>query len=169
MTTNCLFTLRMDVKETACLARTEEEEEAWLCHHRMGHLGFTGLKLLSHSKMVDGLPMISPPQKVCEACTKGKQKRQNFEGGKSRRATRQLELVHSDIAGTIETTSVGGSKYYLSWKCWVYFLREKVEALVKFREFKAMAEKESRQSLKVLRTDRGGEYTSRLFDDFCRE
>ncbi|KAK8921048.1 hypothetical protein KSP39_PZI020906 [Platanthera zijinensis] len=32
-----------------------------------------------------------------------------------------------------------------------------------------MAEKESGQPLKVLRTDRGGEYTSRLFDSFCKE
>ncbi|KAK8934098.1 hypothetical protein KSP39_PZI014575 [Platanthera zijinensis] len=141
----------------------------------MGHLGFTGLKLISHSKMVEGLPMISPPQKFCEACTKGKQKRQTFEGGKSRRARRQLELVHSDIAGPFETTLVGGSKYYITFtddfsrKCWVYFLREKAEALDKFKEFKAMAEKESGQPLKVLRIDRGGEYTSRLFDDFCRE
>ncbi|KAK8938725.1 hypothetical protein KSP39_PZI011095 [Platanthera zijinensis] len=119
--------------------------------------------------------MISPPQKVCEACTKGKLKRQTFEGGKSWRARRQLELVHSDIAGPFETTSIGGSKYYITFtddysrKCWVYFLKEKSEALDKFREFKAMAEKESGQPLKVLRTDRGGEYTSRLFDNFCKE
>ncbi|KAK8938543.1 hypothetical protein KSP39_PZI011604 [Platanthera zijinensis] len=162
MTTNRLFTLSMDVKETACLARTEEEEEAWLWHHRMGHLGFTGLKLLSGSKMVEGLPMITPPQRVCEACTKGKQRRETFEGGKSRRATRPLELVHSDIAGPFETTSIGGSRYYITFtddfsrKCWVYFLREKAEALEKFKEFRAMAEKESGQPLKVLRTDRVG-------------
>ncbi|KAK8934097.1 hypothetical protein KSP39_PZI014574 [Platanthera zijinensis] len=175
MTANRLFTLKMDAQETACLVRTKEEEEAWLWHHRMGHLGFTGLKLLSHSRMVADLPMISPPQKVCEACTKGKLKRQTFEGGKSWRARRQLELVHSDIAGPFETTSIGGSKYYITFtddfsrKCWVYFLKEKSEVFDKFREFKAMAEKESGQPLKVLRTDRGGEYTSRLFDSFCKE
>ncbi|KAK8937447.1 hypothetical protein KSP39_PZI012254 [Platanthera zijinensis] len=175
MTTNRLFTLNMDVKETACLARTEEEEGAWLWHHRMGHLGFTGLKLLSGSKMVEGLPMITPPQRVCEACTKGKQRRETFEGGKSRRATRPLELVHSDIAGPFETTSIGGSRYYITFtddfsrKCWVYFLKEKAEALDKFQEFKAMAEKEVGQPLKVLRTDRGGEYTSRLFGEYCRQ
>ncbi|KAK8939155.1 hypothetical protein KSP39_PZI011327 [Platanthera zijinensis] len=91
--------------------------------------------------MVEGLPMITPPQRVCEACTKGKQRRETFEGGKSRRATRQLELVHSDIAGPFETTSIGGSRYYITFtddfsrKCWVYFLREKAEALEKFKEF----------------------------------
>ncbi|KAK8934943.1 hypothetical protein KSP39_PZI014634 [Platanthera zijinensis] len=175
MATNRLFPLSLDAKETTCLAKTGEEEEAWLWHHRMGHLGFTGLKLLSGSKMVEGMPMITPPQRVCEACTKGKQRRDTFEGGKSRRTTRQLELVHSDIAGPFETTSVGGSRYYITFtddfsrKCWVYFLKEKAEALDKFREFKAMAEKEVGQPLKVLRTDRGGEYTSRLFDDYCRE
>ena len=30
-----------------------------------------------------------------------------------------------------------------------------------------LVEKESGYSLKALRTDRGGEFTSKLFDDFC--
>ncbi|XP_039019699.1 uncharacterized protein LOC120151251 [Hibiscus syriacus] len=32
-----------------------------------------------------------------------------------------------------------------------------------------MAEKQSGQYLKILRSDRGGEYTSKLFEEFCKE
>ena len=39
----------------------------------------------------------------------------------------------------------------------------------KFKEFKAMAEKQRGQYIKILRSDRGGEYTAKLFEDFCKE
>lgn len=48
------------------------------------------------------------------------------------------------------------------------YSERKVKALDKFKEFKALAEKQSGQYLKVLRSDRGGEYTSNLFKSFCR-
>lgn len=141
---------------------------------RFGHLGFSGLKLLSKTKMVDGLPEIKEPDNLCEACVKGKQHRQSFPVGKSWRARRPLEIVHTDIAGPFDIPSLGGNRYYLTFiddfsrKSWVYIIKEKAEALDKFKEFKALAEKQSGQYLKVLRSDRGGEYTSNLFKSFCR-
>ena len=39
-----------------------------------------------------------------------------------------------------------------------HFMRHKSEALDKFMEFKAAAEKESGKCIKALRADRGGEY-----------
>ncbi|KAI3788698.1 hypothetical protein L2E82_01471 [Cichorium intybus] len=52
---------------------------------------------------------------------------------------------------------------------WVYFLSNKSEALECFKKFKALTEKQSNEKLKVLRTDRGGEFCSIEFDDFCDE
>ena len=46
-------------------------------------------------------------------------------------------------------------------------MKEKSEAFELFKNFKMLVEKESGYSLKALRTDRGGEFTSKLFDDFC--
>ena len=51
--------------------------------------------------------------------------------------------------------------------CWVYFLRNKSNALVVFKKFKAFVELQTGHKLKKLRSDRGGEYTSREFEDFC--
>jgi hypothetical protein len=39
---------------------------------------------------------------------------------------------------------------------WVAFLKEKVEAFEKFKIFKALTENQTRNSLKVVRLDRGG-------------
>lgn len=47
------------------------------------------------------------------------------------------------------------------------FLAEKSEAFAVFKSFKIHVEKATNKSLKGLRTDRGGEFTSREFNEFC--
>ncbi|KAL8087732.1 hypothetical protein AgCh_037766 [Apium graveolens] len=173
MSKNRLFTLDMQTNVQKCL-KSVIKNDSWLWHLRYGHLGFSGLKLLSKTKMVDGLPEINEPENLCEACVKGKQHRQSFPVGISWRARRPLEIVHTDIAGPFDIPSLGGNRYYLTFvddfsrKSWVYIIKEKSEALDKFKEFKALAEKQSGYYLKTLRSDRGGEYTSNLFKSFCR-
>ncbi|XP_016649728.1 PREDICTED: uncharacterized protein LOC107881140 [Prunus mume] len=44
---------------------------------------------------------------------------------------------------------------------------EKSEALNAFKHFKAAAENEIEKTIKVIRTDRGGEYNSKAFENFC--
>ena len=46
---------------------------------------------------------------------------------------------------------------------------EKSEAFHIFKEFKAFVEKQSGSFIKCLRTDRGGEYNSTEFKEFCKE
>ena len=54
-----------------------------------------------------------------------------------------------------------------SRKTWVYFLKQKSEAFIAFKNFKALVEKESGYEIKSLRFDRGGKFTSKEFNDFC--
>jgi transposase InsO family protein len=39
----------------------------------------------------------------------------------------------------------------------------------KFKEFKALIENLSEKKIKILRTDNGGEYTSKEFVNFCKD
>lgn len=48
-------------------------------------------------------------------------------------------------------------------------MKEKSEALNFFKCFKSMVEKETGLSVKCLRTDRGGEFNSNEFKDFCEQ
>ena len=49
----------------------------------------------------------------------------------------------------------------------MFFIKIKSQALDCFKKFKTMAEKQSGCSLKALRADREGEFTSKEFAKFC--
>eukprot|EP00253_Pinus_taeda_P018707 PITA_18707 len=184
MTKNRMFPLRIraDLKNKVVIAAVTQEayqsvpkDENWLWHLRFGHLSFGGLNLLSRKGMVRGLPLIEKPDNICEGCILGKQHKESFPSGKSIRAKAPLEIVHSDVCGPMQSPSIAGSQYFLTFiddftrKIWVYFLNNKSEVFEKFRNFKALVENQSGLHIKVLRTDRGGEYISKEFLRFCRE
>jgi len=50
---------------------------------------------------------------------------------------------------------------------WLFTFKLKSEALEIFKRFKTLVENESDKSIKILRTDGGGEYTSKEFEVFC--
>jgi len=124
--------------------------------------------------MVKGLPSIEQPAGSCESCILGKHHREKFISGVSNRAKEPLELVHTDLCGPMQTPSLTGNVYFMSFiddysrKTWVYLLKQKSQAFDVFKSFKAMAEKESNIFIKVLRSDGGGEYMSNEFMDFCK-
>jgi len=68
-----------------------------------------------------------------------------------------------------------GNRYFITFiddfskKLWVYFLKEKSAAFIVFKNFKALVENQSGHKLVTLRSDRGGEYTSKEFDKYCME
>lgn len=125
--------------------------------------------------MVEGLHLIEKPERVFEGCILGKQHRESFPVGKSTREKVPLEIIHSYLCGPMETPSIGGSFYFLTFiddcsrKTWVYFIKQKKEVFDLFRQFKNLVEKQSGYYIKVLRTYRGGEYISREFLNFCKD
>ncbi|CAL9012443.1 unnamed protein product [Prunus brigantina] len=150
-------------------------EPAWLWHRRFGHLNYISLKLLQEKDMVQGLPKLQEPEKICSGCAIGKSHRSSFDKEKAWRASQPLELIHSDICGPMQTITLGGNRYFLTFiddhtrMCWVFFLQHKSQAFNIFKRFKNMVELQSGYQIKKLRSDRGGEYTSLEFSKFCEE
>ncbi|MCO5596690.1 hypothetical protein L7F22_050758 [Adiantum nelumboides] len=95
-----------------------------------------------------------------------------FSQDGSVRATRKLQLVHSDVCGPMRTSSVGNSLYFVSFIddfsrfCWVYPLKAKSHVFAIFQRYVSMVENETGCKVQTLRTDRGGEYMSGAFKDF---
>jgi transposase InsO family protein len=169
-----LYTIRLDISRPVCLT-AQKADEAWHWHQRLGHISFQALRKLQSGDMVRGLPHIDHVDQLCDSCLAGKQRRSPFPVQAQRRAEGVLELVHGDICGPITPTTPSGNRYFLllvddmSHYMWLCLLASKDQAPAAIWRFKAAAELESGRKLKVLRTNRGGEFTSVEFGAYYTE
>ena len=85
-----------------------------------------------------------------------------------------MQLVHTDICGPLDPVSLEVKRYFVTFiddfnrKLWVYILKEKSAVFTTFKHFEGLIEAESSHKLITLQSD-GGEYTSNLFQEYCRE
>ncbi|KAJ0555551.1 putative RNA-directed DNA polymerase [Helianthus annuus] len=142
-----------------------------LWHNRLGHMSEKGLKMLAQKGKFPDLKKVET--EFCEPCVLGKQKRVTFvKTGRTPKA-QKLELVHSDVYGPTSVTSLGGSRYYVTFiddstrKVWVYFLKHKSGVFDAFKIWKSAVENETNLKVKCLKSDNGGEYISKQFTDYC--
>ena len=170
--TGRLYLLKLSIIDQ-CLIMSEDTTKEWLWHSRLGHLNFHTLQEMSRKKSVEGLPPFVIPRKVCRSCVARKHHRTSFSKKSAFRATEPLELIHIDICGPITPTTLGGSRYFLlimddfSRLTWVSMLQCKSDAFEAFKCFKNLSETEKGMKIKTLRSDRGGEFTSDEFTNYC--
>ncbi|CAG4960563.1 unnamed protein product [Colias eurytheme] len=164
---------RLDTKQDCLLAGKAETATSMLWHRRLGHINSKDLNSMKNGA-VEG---VSFPEKAeidksqCVTCCEGKLARLPFTHSGSR-CDSVLEVVHADVCGPMETISEGKSRYFLlfvddySRMAFVYFLKAKNEAFKYFKVYKALVEKQTQKSIKILRTDNGGEFCSTEFESF---
>ena len=131
------------------------------------------MKKIVNEEMVNGLDCdMKYELNFCKPCIESKHNRQKFPKVGGKRASEILELVHTDVCGEIETKSLSGKKYFLTFiddksrYLWTYAIRKKSEVFEKFLNWKNMEEKSSGKKLKKLRSDNGGEYISSEFTKY---
>ena len=84
-------------------------------------------------------------------------------------------MVHSDICGTLSVKTYDNKEYFITFindyskYIYVYLISTKSEALNYFKKYRAEVERQLGRNIKVLRTDRGGEYNSKEFNLYCQE
>jgi len=79
------------------------------------------------------------------------------------------------VFGPVKVPSLRKYAYYVSFiddfsrNTWIYFLKKKYEVFDRFKEFKALVENQTEKKIKVLRTDNGGDFCSKEFEEFCKK
>jgi hypothetical protein len=95
--------------------------------------------------MVKGLPIFKDQIPPCESCILGKHKRTNFPQS-SNQAKQHLELVHTELCGPMQTESIGGSFYFLTF---IVVSAKKYESIFSDTSLKLLQNsKNSRQKMK---------------------
>ena len=100
------------------------------------------------------------PTTLCSGCELGKFTRSPWKIGRNR-ANRIGELIHSDVWGPIATPSLGGARYYVTFKddfsgyLTVYFMKKKSEVPAYLRLYAAMLLNETGNYILTLRSDNG--------------
>lgn len=158
--------------DSAVAAVTNEEpSKTNLWHMRLGHMSHHGMAELMRRNLLDGCT--SSKMKFCEHCIFGKHKRVRFNT--SVHTTKgTLDYIHADLWGPSRKPSLGGARYMLtiiddySRRVWPYFLKQKDDTFAAFKDWKVMIERQTERKVKLLRTDNGGEFCSRKFNDYCR-
>ena len=78
-----------------------------------------------------------------------------------------------DLCGPSRQEGTGKENYFIliiddySRLTWVAFLKEKAEEFEKFKIFKALTENQTGKMLKEVISNRGGEFMSSEFKEFC--
>ena len=164
-----LYYLKFAMKshEGVYVAQAENKERLW--HRRFGHLNEQSMQKLVRKGLVNQLDYNTSGEiGICEACIGGKQCKNSFKPSETV-TSMPLELVHSDVCGKMGQKSLGGAEYFLTLLddkthyTWVYPLKTKDQVFEHFKWWQAEVENFTGQRVKTLRTDNGGEFTSKSF------
>ena len=92
--------------------KVDNDSATYLWHCRLGHIGVKRMKKLH----VDGLlePLDCESLDACEPCLMGKMTKTPFSGTMER-ATELLEIIHTDVCGTMSVGARSGYRYFLTF------------------------------------------------------
>ena len=94
-------------------ALTSKGADVALRHHRLRHMSEKGMKILHSRNLLPGLNNVDLD--FYENCIYGKQKRVRFLRVGKEKKSEKLELVHTDVWGPAQVSSLRGSRYYVTF------------------------------------------------------
>jgi len=147
--------------------------ETW--HRRLGHrtLDESAVEYLrarvSDMEIQESTKERTRTSEVCETCAIGCQHKEARTGTR-KKATELLEIVHSDICGPMQVSTISGERYFITFsdeksgRIAVTRLKSKSA----FNTYRMRADKEAGRGIRVFRTNGGGEYNGQQFESYLR-
>ena len=156
------------------------------CHLRFGHRSAKYIQALIESGVNLGSDIHVSSDALknvshlchCESCILTRMQRPHHKPLDSKRYSHlgYFESIVSDITGPISPMSHDGDMYVIHFTCvksrytWGACMRSRNEAMFYFAQFLEFVTESgySTKAVRFLKTDKGGEYTSHEFMEFCR-
>jgi transposase InsO family protein len=148
-----------------------------LWHRRLGHLHTRTITRMMDDNLVTGMDISNcdPPASLCKPCLEGKQTWDTISKVTSMCAKHVLSRMFTDMCRPLPTTFHRGFRYFITFvdssSCYTSIspLREKSEVSKLLKVFIARAELETGQHIKILCSDRGGEYMAGHIQQYLQE
>ena len=149
-------------------SNSTQAEQLLLWHNRLGHLNFQAVSKATGIPLPKDMP-------ICEDCIIGKQHCQSFPPSITPKSTAPLQLVHTDVCGPQRVASHSGCVYFVvfiddySRYTATYVLQHKSDVFKTFKKYQIWTEKQTGHTLRILRSDNGGEYTSNAMSQYLSD
>ena len=135
-----------------------KEQSYALWHKRLGHISKDRVERLIKTNI---LPALKNDLETCVDCCRGKMTK--IRKKTAVLSSDLLEVIHTDISGPY-TATLCRNFYFITFiddysqYGYLYLIKEKAESPDKFKIFWTEVEKQLGKVIKVVRSDRGGEY-----------
>ncbi|TQD95507.1 hypothetical protein C1H46_018863 [Malus baccata] len=139
------------------------ENSFMLWHKRLGHISKDRISQLSKLNLIPVVDFKNAFE--CVDCLRGKMT--NVRKLYAKRSQNLLEIIHTDVCGLFPVKTICGNSYFVSFiddfsiHSHVFLISEKSTFLDCFKVFKCEVEKQLNLVIKIVRSDRGGEYFGR--------
>ena len=138
------------------MSKNENVNDLYLWHYRLSHINQNRINKMRGESLLEVSDFDSLP--TCEPCLLGKMTKSPFtkKGG---RALELLSPIHTDVYRPITVNARGGYICFitfiddLSRYGYVFLMRHKSESFEMFKRYRNEVEKQTRKSIKVLRSD----------------
>ncbi|CAI7879200.1 unnamed protein product [Closterium sp. NIES-54] len=142
-------------------------------HARLAHVGMDTIRSSAKNEVAIGLglKLATGADSPCVSCVGGKLAQHTFPDQGSD-AVDVLAVVHIDMSGPFRVAAKDGSLYFLLLKdrktrlVWVRPIAKKSDVLLEFQKWLVLVERQTKKSVLMLRSDRGGEFLGKKFTDF---
>ncbi|PKU67431.1 Retrovirus-related Pol polyprotein from transposon TNT 1-94 [Dendrobium catenatum] len=161
-----IFTPKIKTSPTALKCITESRSSPW--HARLSHPHHHVLQVLA--KLV---PSICIPSSsfLCRSCNVGKSHKLPFVSSTTTTYT-PFSVVHTDVWGPSPVASINGHRYFVTFIdtysrfCWIYLMHSKDQTFSKFTHFNNLINNMFKTTIKILRSDGGGEFNNHIFTNY---
>jgi Reverse transcriptase (RNA-dependent DNA polymerase)/Pol polyprotein, beta-barrel domain/gag-polypeptide of LTR copia-type/GAG-pre-integrase domain len=174
----CISTVNTSSQYGLAIGSLSSRASIEIWHRRLGHIHYDSIRHMVNKDLVRGMeipPDSKEPSAICSPCVEGKHVRTPIPKETSMRADTVLGRIFSDIWGPAPILTPSNERYYAlfiddkSRRISVSLIKHKSDTFAEYKSFVARAENETGRHVVALRTDGGGEYSSKEFQTYLKE